>query len=97
MLGPHGYKKYGAGQETAFDDSALAATRERIIESTRHMRSFHPAKNEQGLVPTPDPTLFSYPDDRRGCRRCPFQQLCVAADFQQKNLADLRSCVPKEV
>ena len=92
--GPSGYKKYGAGQETAFEASALAATRSRIVESAQQMLTLHPPKNEQGIVPSPDPTLFSYPDDRRGCRRCPFQQLCGAADFQQKSSEELKTLVP---
>jgi hypothetical protein len=93
--GPSGYKKYGAGQEISIDASQLTATRSRIITSTQQMLALHPAKNEQGVVPIPDPTLFSYPDDRRGCRRCPFQQLCVAADFQQKPYTELRALIPQ--
>jgi hypothetical protein len=93
--GPSGYKKYGAGQEITFDASNLAATRSRIIESAQQMLLLHPPKNEQGLIPTPDPTLFSYPDDRRGCRRCPYQQLCIAADFQQKAYQQLQELIPR--
>lgn len=94
LAGPSGYKKYGAGQEIQLDESQLAATRSRIIESTKHMLALHPQPDEQGIIPTPDPLLFSYPDDRRGCRRCPFQQLCVAADFQQKAYGELRELIP---
>ncbi len=94
IAGPLGYKKYGAGQENGLDNSLLAITRSRIITSTHQMLALHPAADEHGIVPTPDPVLFSYPADRRGCRRCPFQQLCVAADFQQKSCAELRTLIP---
>ena len=96
IAGPSGYKKYGAGQESSFDEQHLHATRQRIVESTKQMLALHPPKNEQGLIPAPDPTLFSYPDDRRGCRRCPFQQLCQASDFQQKSIEELRNLIPQE-
>ncbi len=95
--GPAGYKKYGAGQKQALDAAQLTATRSRIIESTKKMLSLHPPPDAQGLVPPPDPSLFAYPEDRRGCRRCPFQELCAAADFQQKTLAELRTLIPAEI
>ena len=94
--GPSGYKKYGAEQEVAIDAEQLSATRTRIIASARQMLSLHPEKDAHGVIPAPDPRLFAYPDDRRRCRRCPFQQLCMAADFQPKGCDELRDFIPKE-
>jgi hypothetical protein len=90
MAGPSGYKKYGAGQEISIGQEQLTQAKSRIVESAKQMLALHPKATEDGIVPTPDPTLFAYADDRRGCRRCPFQQLCSAADFQQKATAQLR-------
>jgi hypothetical protein len=91
--GPSGYKKYGAGQEKTIDEAILQATQERIIASAKQMLSVHPQKNEQGIYPPPDPTLFPYPDDKRGCRRCQFQELCQASRFQEKSYEELRCLV----
>lgn len=93
MAGPSGYKKYGATQENSIDVHKLATTKSRIIESSQKMLSLHQKPKDDGIVPTPDPTLFPYPEDRRGCRRCQFQQLCSAAAFEQKGSAELRELV----
>jgi len=88
--GPMGYRKYGAGQENPISQEQLMATKARIVESAREMLALHPAVNDEGIVAAPDPCLFAYTEDRRGCRRCPFQQLCMAVDFQPKAYAELR-------
>ena len=85
-----GYRKYGAGQENPISQEQLMATKARIVESAREMLALHPAVNDEGIVAAPDPCLFAYTEDRRGCRRCPFQQLCMAVDFQPKAYAELR-------
>lgn len=94
--GPEGYKKYGTGQERPLDSSHLAAMRSRIIESSRQMMALHPPADDNGVVPAPDPARFSYASDRRGCRRCPFQQMCLAADFQHVSHAKLSTLIPRD-
>jgi hypothetical protein len=94
--GPSGYKKYGVHQDVLIDPQALESTRSRLIASARQMLSLHPACDKEGLIPLPDPRLFSYPDDRRRCRRCPFQEVCTAADFQPKEINELRALCDKK-
>jgi hypothetical protein len=91
--GPMGYRKYGVGQEHPISQESLDATRARIIEAAQSMLAVHPPKGSDGLVPAPDPCLFPYTEDRRGCRRCQFQQLCMAASFQPKTSGELRELV----
>ena len=90
LEGPMGYRKYGAGQEKSLSQEELTATKARMVESARQMLALHPAPNSEGVVPPPDPCQFPYTEDRRGCRRCPYQQLCMAVDFQPKAYAELR-------
>ena len=88
--GPMGYQKYGLDQENPISQEQLISTKARIVDAARTMLALHPSKNNEGIVPAPDPCLFSYTEDRRLCRRCPFQQLCMAANFQSKAHAELR-------
>jgi hypothetical protein len=94
--GPSGYKKYGAGQETPIDSSRLAATRAHIIDSGSRMLALHPEKDMNGLFTPPDPCQFSYPEDHRRCRRCPFQELCTTAQYQPMGWERLRELIPQK-
>jgi hypothetical protein len=85
LNGPKGYRKYGVGQEIPISQEQLSENKTRIIDSARAMLALHPSE----AAPS-DPCLFPYTEDRRGCRRCPYQQLCMAADFQPKAQAELR-------
>ena len=89
--GPTGYRKYGAGQEVALSQEQLLATKAKIVNSARSMLALHPPAANDGVVPTPDPCLFPYAEDRGRCRWCPYQQLCMTVDFQAKTQAELSS------
>lgn len=44
-----------------------------IVESCKRLSALHELK---------DPRLFAYTEDRKNCARCPFRQICQAADYQ---------------
>lgn len=94
--GPLAYKKYGFGQEFPIDENILSFTKERILVAAKKMLSLHPQADAQGVIQPPDPSHFLYPEDRRSCRRCPFQELCMKVDFQPKSYDELAKAIPGE-
>lgn len=93
--GPNGYKKYGANQEIPLDTLKVEETKQNIIASAKAMLKLHPPKNEAGIYPLPPASLFGYAEDRRLCKRCSFQEICQAANYQEKEREQLTVLVQK--
>jgi hypothetical protein len=89
--GPAAYKKYGVGQEASIGEVDVEDAKNRIVKSAKKMLELHPPKGEDGVYGTPDPSSFSYCEDRRSCRRCQFYEICQAAEFEDKPLEALRA------
>ena len=91
--GPNGYKKYGKNQENPVDAIKLERVKENILCAAKDMLALHPEKNGEGMYGTPDPRLFSYTEDKRSCRKCSFQELCQAANYQEKEARELAQLI----
>ena len=93
--GPNGYKKYGVNQDIPIDMEKIEETKKNILSSAKSMLGVHPQKNEEGLVLAPDPCLFPYTNDRRACRRCSYQELCQAANYQERKKEELSELIQR--
>jgi len=92
--GPDGYEKIGAQQKSSIDPEKIAALKEEIIASAKKMLALHPEKDSSGIVSAPDPIPFSYTENKGSCRRCPFQEVCQKAQYQDLSLQELRESIP---
>jgi hypothetical protein len=92
--GPTAYKKYGVNQEIPLDRQKIDETKNSIIISAKRMLEMHPTYTEKDPYVPPSPISFPYASDRRACRKCPFQELCQATNYQDKEREELYSFIP---
>lgn len=78
------YSKIGFQQETALSTDKLKEVEAEIMKSCEEMSALHSTE------PCPDPRLFSYTEHRKKCERCPFKEVCVAAEYQELGRDELR-------
>lgn len=93
--GPTAYKKYGVNQEIPLDSKKLEETKNAIITSAKLMLELHPKYAENEPYVPPNPCSFPYASDRRVCRKCSFQELCQAANYQDMEREGLFSLIPR--
>jgi hypothetical protein len=94
--GPQGYKKYGAKQEMPIDSTKIEELKKSIVSSAKAMLELHPRKNAEGIFPTPTSLQFPYTEDRRHCKKCSFQELCQATNYQEKEKEELGNLVKEK-
>lgn len=82
--GPHGYKKYGEGQEQTISPEQIRLVTDQIRSSCQEMMPHHV---DEG---TPPLEAFPCTDERACCRYCPFVELCSATEFKPMSRTHLQ-------
>lgn len=80
---PSSYKKIGSNLPNALTEADIETTKQDIQKALTLMKELH----SEPIFP--EPTLFSYTEERRMCASCPFQEVCQKAEYQDKSRQEL--------
>lgn len=92
-LASNKYTKIGYQQERPIEEDRVKKTEEEIAKSCEQMAVKLPTLMPSAEAPQPDPRLFPYTEQRSLCRRCPFQEVCTKANYQELSHSELSESV----
>lgn len=92
-LGINKYTKIGYQQEVTLEEARLQKVEQHIASSCEIMSSRLPTLTPAADAPQPDPSLFPYTENRGGCPRCPFKELCTKASYQDLSREELTTLI----